>query len=268
ELKTTQLQLIQSAKFESVGQLAAGVAHEVKNPLAIIQQGLTYLADAYSTDDDRPALVLKKLDNAVRRADQVIKGLLDFSVPRAAEVTTADLNAVVGQALSLLEHPLVTAHVTVVKALRKDLPPLNLDPNKIEQVFVNLFMNAIQAMPDGGTLAVRTEARKPTGPGSDSGRGATDQARARETLVMVTIEDTGTGIPAEKLDRVFDPFFTTKPPGQGTGLGLSVTRKIIELHGGTIDIGNRPTGGVRVTLTFTAEGASAGAEETDPARSR
>ncbi|MEE9568759.1 MAG: PAS domain S-box protein, partial [Candidatus Binatia bacterium] len=266
ELKAAQLQLIQSEKLESVGRLAAGVAHEVKNPLAIILQGLAYLSHVPSTaDDDNVAMVLQKMDNAVKRADRVIGGLLDFSAQRAGDVRPADVNAVLEQSLLLVKHELVKAHVTLVKKLGQDLPPLMLDRHKIEQVFVNLFLNAIQAMPEGGTLTVKTNAKQPRELGPGDGRQQTDPVRGEETLVMIEVEDTGTGIPQDKLDRIFDPFFTTKPIGQGTGLGLTVTRKIIELHSGKIDIRNRHEGGVRVTLTFKKERGEDDAQETDPA---
>ncbi|MFQ5990512.1 MAG: ATP-binding protein [Candidatus Methylomirabilales bacterium] len=259
ELKATQLQLIQSAKLESVGRLAAGVAHEVKNPLAIIQQGLAYLShDFLTTDGDNVAPVLEKMDNAVRRADRVIRGLLDFSAPSEVDVTPAGLNVLVEESLLLVEHELARAHVSVVKELGENLPLLKLDRQKMEQVFVNLFMNAVQAMPEGGTLTVKTDARhlRELGP---------NPFRNGKTIVVVEVEDTGTGIPDDKLDRVFDPFFTTKPTGQGTGLGLTVTRKIIELHGGMIHIRNRHDGGVGVTIAFETERGEEDAEEADPA---
>ena len=265
ELKTTQLQLIQSAKFESVGQLAVGVAHEVKNPLHILLHGLVYLSRApLPAGDENVALVLGKMDNAVKRADRVIKGLLDFSAPSATELTPSELNAVVEESLLLVNHELVRAHVTLVKELEEALPVLKLDRQKIEQAFVNLFINAIHAMPAGGTLTVKTYAEWPTEFGPDVGRRRTDQFRIGETRVVAEVLDTGTGIPTETFDRLFDPFFTTKPPGQGTGLGLSVTRKILELHQGTIEISNRQEGGVRVTLTFKTERSHEDAKETDP----
>jgi PAS domain S-box-containing protein len=263
ELKTTQLQLIQSEKLESVGRLAAGVAHEVKNPLAIIQQGLAYISDAVSTTDgDTVALVVGKMDNAVRRADRVIKGLLDFSAPKAVDMTPVELKSVVEESLLLVEHQLVTARVTVVKELAENLPPLKLDQHKIEQVFVNLFMNAIQAMPEGGTLTVKAEVQQLTQPGLNVGRRKSDRFRIGDSIVEVHVEDTGSGIPDDKLGRVFDPFFTTKPTGLGTGLGLTVTRKIMELHGATIHIRNRQEGGVRVTLRFKTEGDHGDAKDT------
>ncbi|MFQ5847597.1 MAG: PAS domain S-box protein [Candidatus Methylomirabilales bacterium] len=265
ELRTAQLQLIQSAKFESVGQLAAGVAHEVKNPLHIIQQGLAYLARASLTpEDDKVDVILERMDNAVKRADRVILGLLDFSVSSAIDLSPAELNAAVEDSLLLVRHELVKAHVTMVTELGEDLPLIKLDRQKIGQVFVNLFMNAIQAMPAGGTLTVRTYAKELTEFGRDVGHRKTGQLQMGQITVVAEVEDTGTGIPPEKLGRVFDPFFTTKPIGEGTGLGLSVTRKIIELHGGTIDITNREEGGVRVTLTFRAGGGRDDAKKTDP----
>jgi signal transduction histidine kinase len=266
ELRATQLQLMQSGKLESVGRLAAGVAHEVKNPLAIIQQGTAYLSQtSFATDDDTVAQVLKKMENAVNRADGVVRGLLDFSAPTSIEVRPAELNAVVEQSLLLVKHELVKAHVSVVKVLGENLPLLKLDRHKIEQVFVNLFMNAIQAMPEGGMLTVKTATKQLTQLGSDVDRGKTDGFRIGETLVVVEVEDTGTGIPDKELARVFDPFFTTKRTSQGTGLGLSVTRKIIELHRGMIDISNRQEGGVRVALMFKTDGGHVDAEETNPA---
>lgn len=267
ELRTAQLQLIQSAKLESVGQLAAGVAHEVKNPLGIIQQGVGYLANKIvGPDGETTALVLQKLDSAVRRADRVIRGLLDFSTPSALEMRLTDLNGVVEDSLLLVKHELVKAQITVVKSLMNGLPPLKMDRQKIEQVFVNLFINATHAMPEGGTLTVKTGTKSLNEIGTDVGRWNTGPFESESSVVVVQVEDTGAGIPAETLDRIFDPFFTTKQPGQGTGLGLSVTQKIIELHGGMIDIRNRPEGGVRVTLWFKGDGGQGDAEEKDPSR--
>ena len=266
ELQATQLQLIQSARFESVGQLAAGVAHEVKNPLTIIQFGLGYLSQALpTTEDDNVAQVLEKMEKAVKRADRVIKGLLDFSASSTLKIMPGDLNAVVEQSLLLVHYETVRAHVTVVKAPAKTLPPINLDRHKIEQVFVNVFINAIQAMPGGGTLTVKTAAKAFSALHPGVKRRRTDSFPSGATVVVVEVDDTGTGIPAESLHRVFDPFFTTKPIGEGTGLGLSVTQKIMELHGGIIDIRNRREGGVRVTLVFPADGGQDDGQETNTA---
>jgi signal transduction histidine kinase len=129
---------------------------------------------------------------------------------------------------------------------------VRLDAMKIEQVFLNIFSNAAQAMDEGGRLTVRTTTRQVTGIGenvSDS-----DRFRPGARLVIIEVLDTGSGVPEALIGKIFEPFFTTKPTGKGTGLGLTVTKTIVDLHGGTIEIGNRPEGGACVTLTFNAEG--------------
>lgn len=233
ELKEAQLQLIQAAKLESVGRLAAGVAHEVKNPLAIIQLGVDYLVQAEKDREDCMEVV-REMDDAVRRADIVVKGLVDFSRSEKLEMEKQDLNAVVEEALRMVHHEMMKNNITLEKDLAQGMPPLDLDRDKLQQVFINLFMNAIQAMGKNGSLYVRTYRE-------DRG-------------IRAVVEDTGPGIPEEKLDKVFDPFFTTKPVGQGTGLGLSVTRNIVELHNAKIRIRNREKGGARFEIDFSIGG--------------
>jgi signal transduction histidine kinase len=258
ELKATQLQLIQAEKLESVGRLAAGVAHEVKNPLAIIQLDVDYLTNTLTNGDENIPIILQDINNAVKRADTVIKGLLNFSASREFLSEIEEFNFVVEQSLSLVKHELDRSHIYLVKELGEDLPPVRLDRNKIEQVFVNVLMNAIQAMPKGGTLTVKTYVKQFNGGCHPRGHGAepdklADRLRVGDTVVVAEVEDTGTGIPENQFSKIFDPFFTTKPTGKGTGLGLTVTNKIIELHGGTIDIRNRKEGGVRVEVMLKAQ---------------
>lgn len=238
ELTQTQLQLIQSAKLESVGQLAAGVAHEVKNPLAIILQGVNYLTSQVRGASADVAGVLQRMETAVKRADTVIHGLLDFSTYQELERRPLAVDAIISASLALVQYAIVANGIQVVTALEPRLPPVSVDQRKIEQVLVNVFLNAFQAMGRGGTLTVRTSLQP---------------AAAGAPRVRIDIEDTGPGIPPERLPRLFDPFYTTKPPGQGTGLGLTVVRKIIELHDGTIEIANRDTGGTRVTVRLPIE---------------
>jgi signal transduction histidine kinase len=236
DLKTTQLQLIEAAKLESVGRLAAGVAHEVKNPLMTLTMVADYLAQVIPADEPDAAPMLQDMRDAIQRANRVIGELLEFSRPGDLALAPEDLHAIVDRALSLVKLEMRRHHVDVVRQFCEALPALPMDKNKIEQVLVNIFMNAIQVMPQGGTLTVRTSV---TGAGQDAPRALTAE-----------IDDTGPGIPDAYLTKIFEPFFTTKPAGQGTGLGLCVARQIIQLHGGTIELGNRAEGGTRVTITL------------------
>jgi signal transduction histidine kinase len=192
------------------------------------------------------------MTDAIKRADGIIMGLLDFSVPHALDSHAEDLSAILDQSLGLVRHSLGEGEITLVRELADQLPPVWLDRNKIKQVFVNLLTNAIHAMPPGGVLTVRTLSRQLLAHEVDrnAGHRLANRFRAGETVVIAEVADTGGGIPEEKLAQIFDPFFTTKPTGKGTGLGLTVTKKIVELHGGNLDIRNRKEGGVLVTLMF------------------
>ena len=265
ELIQAQLQLIQAEKMESVGRLAAGVAHEVKNPLAILLMGIEYLTSTCGTQledggsgDGAVSTVIQAMRDAVERADTIVRGLVDFSANRQLALVAQDLDAVIGRSLLLVKHELTNAHVAAVHEPPppSGLPQVTLDTTKMQQVFVNLFMNAIHAMPAGGTLTVRTSARRLSNvereTARDEGSRQAERFRAGDPVVIVEVDDTGSGIPPDKLAKVWDPFFTTKPTGRGTGLGLPVTRKIVELHDGMITLANRPEGGARATLMFHA----------------
>lgn len=238
ELRNTQLQLIEAAKSESIGRLAAGVAHEVKNPLMTLSLGADYFLNRGGTNPDETAL-LHDMKEAVRRGSNIINLLLDFAKPRSLQFQSEDLNSILETSLSLARQQLAANRVVVVRELRNDLPPVPLDRNRVEHVLVNLLINAAQAMPDGGTLTVRTSLLP-----------ALTEADGEAGFAQVEIEDTGCGISPQQLSKVFEPFFTTKPPGQGTGLGLSIVQKIMQIHGGSISLANRTEGGARATLTF------------------
>lgn len=250
ELRSVQLQLVEAEKMKLVGRLAAGVAHEVKNPLAIISMGLEYL-NGRTFEDPNVAVILTEIGSAVERADSVIRELLDFSAPKKLNLKPQDINQLIRHALVLVRGDLGAHHITVVEELGENLPLVRFDTMKIEQVLVNLFTNAAYAMENGGTLTVRTSTRQVTGMGENISPNNGFRVGAR--LVTVEVCDTGSGIPAAMLGKVFEPFFTTKPTGQGTGLGLTVTKTIIDLHGGAIEIRNRPEGGACASVVFNAE---------------
>jgi PAS domain S-box-containing protein len=222
-------QLLQTEKLTALGLLAAGVAHEVNTPLAVISNYVQMLAKQLPSDDPRHRLI-EKIVKQTFRASEIVNNLLNFSRTGAAEFTEVDLNAVVEETLSLVAHPFKTAQVSVIKTLQKELPPVLGSTNRLQQVFLNLFMNARDAMPNGGMLEVRTA--------------------GNNGCVEVEVTDTGAGIPRENLHRIFDPFFTTKSSGRGTGLGLSVSYGIIKEHAGKIDVRSTPGKGTSFRLEF------------------
>jgi len=231
ELKSAQMKLVHAAKMESVGLLAAGVAHEVKNPLATILMGVEYLGDGLAAGDENVPVVISGIREAALRADGIVRGLLDFSAPNRLELTEEYLNTLCEKVLLLVGYDLVRKHFTIRRQYSTAMPRVPVDRLKIEQVILNLCLNAVQAMPDGGELSLTTRAES-------------------EHQLTVEIADTGPGIPEPELARIFEPFFTTKAASMGSGLGLAVAKTIIELHHGTITLENRPTGGVLARFTI------------------
>ena len=254
--KEAQQQMVEMEKMQTVGQMAAGIAHEVKNPLAVIRMGMDYLTNAIDpTSNEAVGTVLKDMQDALHRADGIIMGLLDFSAPGKVDLRPWDLNSLVRSSINLVKHELKAAQITVETDLCDNLPPVLADANKIKQVFVNALTNGIHAMPEGGRLTVRTYIKKLTPEEARPSQGArqTQTFRAGERVLVTEIDDTGTGIPQDKLGRVFEPFFTTKATGKGTGLGLTVSRKIVELHEGAIQLENLSPAGARATITLRTE---------------
>ncbi len=253
DLKSAQLQLIQAEKMESIGTLAAGVAHEVKNPLAILMMGVNYLTKKFPPGDENLGLVLKEMKEAIGRADSITMGLLDFSAARQLSVKPHDLSNLIEGTLQLVRHEVGQKRINLVKHWGEHLPLVGVDKTQIQQVFVNLFLNAIHATPAEGTITIRTFAKQLTETSHFEGSRRAAPFWVGDRAVVAEVEDTGAGIPEEHLARIYDPFFTTKPTGVGTGLGLPVSKKIIELHGGSIDIKNMQAGGVRVTIMLKAQ---------------
>jgi two-component system, NtrC family, sensor kinase len=222
-------QVFQNEKLTSLGLLAAGVAHEVNTPLAVISNYIQMLAKQLPSGDPRHQLIDKVVKQTFR-ASEIVNNLLNFSRTGGAEFTEVDLNAVVDETLALVAHPFRTAQVNVTRNLQQQLPLVLGSNNKLQQVFLNLFLNARDAMPSGGTVEIRTA----------SFNGS----------VEVEIKDTGAGIPRENLHRIFDPFFTTKASGRGTGLGLSVSYGIVKEHSGKLDVRSTPGKGTAFRLEF------------------
>jgi len=215
-------QLVQADKLSSIGLLAAGVAHEVNTPLAVISTYAQMLAKQVA-EDSQKSLILDKIAKQTFRASEIVNSLLNFSRTSTTSYGEVNLNRVIQETLSLLEHQLQKSGIQVKMDLDPGLPGVHGNAGKLQQVFLNLFLNARDAMTSGGALEVRSWA---------------DGARAK-----LEVADTGTGIAPEHVHRIYDPFFTTKAARKGTGLGLSVTYGIIQEHGGSIEVSNRRTGG-------------------------
>ena len=248
ELQDAQEQLIQAEKMESIGRLAAGVAHEVKNPLAIIQMGVDFLSQELSADATVDE-VINDMHDAVRRADVVIKGLLDFSRDKELRLVAGNINEVIESSLHLVAHEMRQRNIEVSSNLADDIPAINLDANKMQQVLINLFMNSAHAIEREGELIV-TSCLRTLDSNADLVYDHENRFKLGEKVLWMEVEDTGTGITDEASVKIFDPFYTTKPVGEGTGLGLSVSRNIINLHEGSIDIHNRKQGGAAVVMMF------------------
>jgi two-component system NtrC family sensor kinase len=212
-------QLLQSQKLASIGELSAGIAHEINNPLAIIRQEAEWLLHLFKKESPPEAAEIKncltEVVHQVDRAREITHNLLNFARRQQPVVQAVDLNRLVEDMSLLVAKEAKNNGISIVKELQPDLPPINSDAPLIRQVILNLLNNAIQAVGQGGTVTVTT--------------GVTDTDQ-----VIFQVDDTGPGISKENLAQVFDPFFTTKPQGKGTGLGLSICHGIIERLGGKI----------------------------------
>ncbi len=249
-LEETKLQLIESEKLKTVGRMAAGVAHEVKNPLNVVALGAEYLKANISEPPELVEIV-NDMTVAIERANKVIFELLDFSSPHEVSMQPTDLNELIHRVLTLLRHNFNKAHVETDLDLTSDLPPIAADAAKLEQVFINLFLNAIAAMKKGGILSIRSYTQRMQSTGSNVSSQLTERFRIGDRFVTVEVADTGHGINKKDADKIFDPFYSTRSTGEGTGLGLSVTRSIVEMHRGIITIYNRhDTRGACARLDF------------------
>ena len=247
-LYTTESQLIQAEKMSAIGQLASGIAHEVKNPLAILMKGVNYLEREFSSDRGQQSEVLRMMKDAILRADQIVRDLLDFARPASLELKPVTIHRVLETAIDLAEQQFTVRRIHIVKEIAPDLEPVMIDENRMKQAFINLMLNAFQAMSEGGQLTIRAYTKTLTQVGGRVGRRSTDVFRVGQTVLVCELNDTGRGIPAEMLAKIFDPFFTTNPPGQGTGLGLTITKTIIEQHRGLIEIQSQEGRGTTVMV--------------------
>lgn len=221
--KNLESQLIQSEKMAAIGQLAAGIAHEIRNPLGIIMNALYDLSEILTTDNPEVREDLQIAKDEIVRAQEIITNLLEFSRESGADMEEVNINDLLRRTLRLMHKYLQTNNVRVLTTFGK-VGPCVANQNALRQVFLNLITNAVQAMPNGGELRLRTQ-------------------RTLDRSVVIECSDTGVGIPAQHLNNIFNPFFTTKEPGQGTGLGLSVVHSIIKRYQGKVSVQSKPNAG-------------------------
>ena len=229
ELELRQRELFQAAKLAGVGTLTAGIAHELNNPLNNISLTTEALIDEYPHHgDDERLHMLDQIATQVERASATVRNLLDFTRRDRPVLSAVSLADVVRSALRLVDNELALGHVELTTAITDGLPAVHGNARNLQQVLINLLLNSIQAMPDGGRLEVRLA--------------------AAGDMLQIDVADTGVGIEPEHLGKVFDPFFSTKAPGEGTGLGLSVSYAIVQEHGGRLTVASQPGRGTTFSV--------------------
>ncbi|NQT20951.1 MAG: PAS domain S-box protein [Planctomycetes bacterium] len=234
EAEDTRRQIARAGKLASLGQLVAGVAHELNNPLTAV---LTYahLLRKRVGEGEELNRQLNLIVEAGERCRQIVRDLLDFARERASTRIPVNMNDIIVHVLEMIQNQVLIQKVTVEKRLQRDLPAIRVDRHRIEQVFVNICMNAIEAMPEGGTLHV------------------TNNYDPAANLIAITFRDSGIGIPKKRHEKIFDPFFTTKAPGTGTGLGLAISHRFISDHGGHIHVESEIGKGSQFTVELPAK---------------
>ena len=228
EQKNIERKLIQSEKLATIGLLASGVAHELRNPLNIIETARYYIEDILGEDHEEIKSKLGIIKRNVQRASNIINNLLEFSRHSVRDREEIDVNQLIDKTLSLIEKDLYSQNIQVVKLYQR-IPRAYMGLDSLKQVFLNIIINAVQAMPDGGKLTIST--------------GVTE-----ERWIRVDFSDTGHGIPEEHLKDIFTPFFTTKETGKGTGLGMYVSHSIIQREGGQISVSSQVNQGTTFTV--------------------
>ena len=216
-----QEEIVKSERLAMIGQLAAGVAHEINNPL-----GSILLLNRLVLNKCQPDTIMmentQRIEREVKRCQNIVQGLLEFARRREPKIETVDLNSLLDKTMALVENQSMFHNINIVKDYNNGLPPITVDPSQLQQVFINIVINAVDAMEGWGTLTLKTKADEVSG------------------TVDACFEDTGGGMEKETLDRIFEPFFTTKGVGRGTGLGLSISLGLVQRNGGTIKVSSRP----------------------------
>jgi len=231
-IKRTEALIRRMDRLSSLGQLSAGIAHEIRNPLASINLNAQLLSKRLVADKNTEG-ILNDTFEGIERIKVLVKRILDFTKTGQPSFSKGPIHNVISDSLSLVEPQIKKRKILIKKYFADEIPDVVFDPHQIQQVFVNLLMNALESMEDGGAIEIRS---------------AVERSRPEGMRVAITISDDGLGIPKENVSKVFDPFFTTKP--DGTGLGLSIVYKIMEQHDAQIEIKSRESKGTSFILRF------------------
>ncbi len=235
KLEETQMKLFQSEKMSSLGKLAAGIAHEINNPLGGIMIFANMLLEEFDENDKRREDI-DRIASEAKRCKNIVKGLLEFSRQTGNMMTRVNINELLEQGITLLENQAIFHNIKIVKDYDPQLPPVKCDSARIKQVFINITQNALDAMGEKGTFTIHTHYNR------------------TKNIAEIDISDTGEGIPEDVKPNIFDPFFTTKEVGKGTGLGLSMSYGIINDHGGTISFKSKVGKGTTFIIELPIDG--------------
>lgn len=235
ELKDTQQRLVQSERFAAIGEAASHMSHEIKNPL-MLMAGFACQVRRRLSEDSPEAEKLDIIVNEAKRLEKMLTEVRDFTRPHKLSVKPCQLNDLIAETVKIFQDSLESSGIQCSQELSSDLPQVNMDPDQVKQVLVNLIKNAVEVMSEGGTLGI--------------------SSKRQSQWVAVSVQDSGPGIPAEKMKNIFSPFFTTKD--KGTGLGLAVSYRIIQDHGGDIQVDSEPGQGCRFTFYLPLEEADLG----------
>ena len=248
KLKETQNQLIQNEKMAALGRLASGLAHQIRNPLEIIIMGVEFISNTLPNKDKNSEKAIEKIKQAADRTNNIITNFLRFSRKSELVFKPINVNMLIDETVKLLEHRINRNNIKIRRKYAEESIKVEADKGMLQQVFMNLLNNAIDAMPNGGEIGINVKNKKAMHIAERIGYRDSDYFKIGEIMTAIEIEDTGSGITDDELQKVFEPFFTTKDVDKGTGLGLSLAHLIIDRHRGTIGVESTVDKGTKFTI--------------------